>query len=160
SHFNGRSEPRCHARSRHLVLGSGTTNHEPRHTMTTALNPFATHSRQIKQLVDFSNQAQEGVEPVLAELIKIRASQINGCAACLYFHTREAKSRGVSVDQLLMLSGWKESPLFDERERAVLEWTESLTRLADHWTSERAYETLLQHFGEEAVTSITLLIAG
>jgi AhpD family alkylhydroperoxidase len=128
--------------------------------MTTALNPFATHLDVIKRLIDFCTEAQEGIDPTLAELIKIRASQINGCAACLYFHTREARARGLSDDQLFMLSGWKESPLFDERERAALEWTETLTRLADHWTSQQAYEDLQRHFNEEDVTRITLLIAG
>lgn len=127
---------------------------------TTAANPFATHLDVIQRLIDFSNLAQEPLDPVLAELIKIRASQINGCAACLYFHTREAQARGVSEDQLFMLSGWKESPLFDDRQRAALAWTENLTRLADRSTSEPAYQSLQHYFTDDEVICINLLIAG
>ncbi|MBX6745582.1 MAG: carboxymuconolactone decarboxylase family protein, partial [Acetobacteraceae bacterium] len=65
-----------------------------------------------------------GLEHSLLELVKIRASQINGCAFCLHMHVRDARKAGVSEDKLAVLPAWRESPLFSERERAALEWTE------------------------------------
>ena len=96
--------------------------------MTSRPNPFATHFDLVKPLVDFGNYSQEGIDPTLVELIKIRASQINGCGACLFMHTRDARKNGETEERIFLLNAWRESPLFSDREGAVLAWTEALTR--------------------------------
>jgi AhpD family alkylhydroperoxidase len=113
----------------------------------------------VQHLIDFGRLSQEGVDPALSELIRIRASQINGCAACLYFHLAEARKIGVSEEKIILLSGWWESPVFSARERAALEWTEALTQVADHGAPDEAYAALLEYFSEDEVARMTLMIA-
>jgi AhpD family alkylhydroperoxidase len=126
--------------------------------MTSRPNPFATHFDLVKPLVDFGNYAQEGIDPTLVELIKIRASQINGCGACLFMHTRDARMNGETEERIFLLNAWRESPLFNDRERAVLAWTEALTRVGETGASDAAYEALKAHFSAEDQIKITLLI--
>lgn len=127
--------------------------------MISRLNPFADHMPLVQLLIDFGRLSQEGVDPELAELIKIRASQINGCAACLWFHLAEARKVGVNEEKIILLSGWRESPVFSARERAALGWTEALTQVADRGAPDEAYAELLEHFSEDEVARITLSIA-
>lgn len=127
--------------------------------MTSRLNPFNEHMPLVQYLIDFGNLSQEGVDPELAELIRIRASQINGCAACLWFHLTEARKLGVSEEKIILLSGWAESPVFSPRERAALEWTEALTQVSDLGAPDEAYAALLEYFSEDEVARITLMIA-
>ena len=101
---------------------------------------------------------QSGIEPVLLELVKIRASQINGCAFCLDMHTREARAVGETVQRLHTLSAWRETPFFSERERAALTWTESLTRVSETHVPDETYESVRQHFSEKELVDITLAI--
>jgi AhpD family alkylhydroperoxidase len=68
-----------------------------------------------------------GLEPALLDLVKVRASQINGCAYCIHMHTGKARARGESEERIYLLDAWRESPLYTERERAALAWTEALT---------------------------------
>ena len=82
------------------------------------------------------------LEPTLVELVKIRASQINGCANCLNMHTAEARAQGETEQRLYLLPAWREAPCYSERERAALAWTEALTRLSEGHTHEAAYEAL------------------
>jgi AhpD family alkylhydroperoxidase len=124
------------------------------------LDPFARHYDLVKPLIDFGNTVQDGLDPTLAELIKIRASQINGCAACLYLHSRDARKNGESEERIYLLEGWRESPLYTESERAALAWTEVLTRMHEGGPSDEAYEALTKHFSEEEQIKITLLIGG
>jgi AhpD family alkylhydroperoxidase len=126
--------------------------------MTSRPNPFATHFDLLKPLVDFGNYAEEGIDPTLVELIKIRASQINGCGACLFMHTRDARKNGETEERIFLLDAWRESPLFNDRERAVLAWTEALTRVREVGASDAAYEALEAHFSAEEQIKITLLI--
>jgi AhpD family alkylhydroperoxidase len=112
----------------------------------------------VKPLIDFGNSAQQGLDPTLAELIKIRASQLNGCAACLFMHTREARKKGETEERLNLLAAWRESPLYNDRECAVLEWTEALTRITSAGATDEAYETLRTHFSDEEQIKITLLV--
>jgi AhpD family alkylhydroperoxidase len=126
--------------------------------MTSRPNPFATHFDLVKPLVDFGNYSQEGIDPTLVELIKIRASQINGCGACLFMHTRDARKNGETEERIFLLNAWRESPLFNDREGAVLAWTEALTRVSEAGASEAAYEALKAHFSAEEQIKITLLI--
>ena len=73
-----------------------------------------------------------GLEPKLLELVKLRASQINGCAFCIDMHTKDARSQGESEQRLYGLNAWRETPFYSERERAALAWTESVTRIGEH----------------------------
>jgi AhpD family alkylhydroperoxidase len=92
------------------------------------------------------------------ELIKMRASQINGCAACLFLHTRDARKNGESEERIFLLDAWRESPFYSERERAVLAWTDALTRMNGSGVSDEVYEALKAHFTEEEQLKITLLV--
>jgi AhpD family alkylhydroperoxidase len=123
--------------------------------MTSRPNPFATHLTLVKPLIDFGNYSEEGIDRTLVELIKIRASQINGCGACLFMHTRDARKNGETEERIFLLDAWRESSLFNDRERAVLAWTEALTRVHE---TDAAYEALNAHFSEDEQIKITLLI--
>jgi AhpD family alkylhydroperoxidase len=92
-------------------------------------------------------------------LIKTRASQINGCAYCLDMHTKDARAEGESEQRLYALDAWSETPFFDERERAALEWTEVVTRVADTHIPDEVYERVRQHFSERELVDLTLAIA-
>ncbi|KFK47898.1 hypothetical protein JS87_24540, partial [Vibrio vulnificus] len=85
--------------------------------------------------------ADTALSTELKELIKIRASMINGCAYCIQMHTTEALKNGIAQQKLLALSAWKESPLFDEAERAVLHLTDDMTKIADAGVSNSVYQT-------------------
>lgn len=99
-----------------------------------------------------------GLEHSLAELVKIRASQLNGCAFCLEMHTREARAAGESETRLYLLSAWRESPLYTERERAALAWTEALTLVAQEHPSDELYASVRAHFSDAEIVKLTLAI--
>ncbi|MDX1757426.1 MAG: carboxymuconolactone decarboxylase family protein [Marinobacter sp.] len=99
-----------------------------------------------------------GLEPSLRELVKIRASQINGCAFCLHMHTRDARAHGETEDRLNLLAAWRESSLYSERERAALAWTETMTRVAHRHPGDDDYRSLDEHFTAEEQVNLTLLI--
>lgn len=98
------------------------------------------------------------LDPALRELIKIRASQINGCAYCIELHTRDARKAGESERRIYALSAWHESPLFSERERAALALTDAITRIADAGLPDAVYEQAAEHFGEEELANLILAI--
>lgn len=89
-----------------------------------------------------------GVDKTLMELIKIRASQINGCAYCLHMHTRDALANGETEMRIFLLSAWRESTLFSARERAVLAFTEALTHVSERGAPEELFSELRRHFSE------------
>jgi AhpD family alkylhydroperoxidase len=95
----------------------------------------------------------------LQHLVKTRASQINGCAYCLDMHTKDARAEGESEQRLYALDAWRETPFFDERERAALEWTEAVTRVAETRVPDEVYESVKRHFTEEELIDLTLAIA-
>ncbi len=99
-----------------------------------------------------------GLEYSLIELVKTRASQINGCAFCLHMHTRDARAAGEREERLHLLVAWRESSYFTPREQAALAWTEALTRLADGPPADHLYDALSAQFTEEEMTNLTLLI--
>jgi AhpD family alkylhydroperoxidase len=99
-----------------------------------------------------------GLEPRLLHLIKTRASQINGCAYCLDMHTKDARAEGESEQRLYALDAWRETPFFDERERAALEWTEAVTLLADTRVPDEVYERVKPQFTEQELVDLTLAI--
>jgi len=87
-----------------------------------------------------------GLEPLLLELVKMRASQINGCAYCLDMHSKDARAMGESEQRLYELNAWREMPFYTERERAALLWTEELTLISQEHAPDAVYEEVRQHF--------------
>ncbi|MGJ0119278.1 carboxymuconolactone decarboxylase family protein [Williamsia sp. MIQD14] len=105
-----------------------------------------------KALVALQMAAAADVDAELAELIKIRASQINGCAYCLHMHVRDATAMGMSDLKLHMVAVWREAPaFFSDREQAVLEFTEAVTRLGDHGVSDAVHDRVAEHFDEYGI---------
>jgi AhpD family alkylhydroperoxidase len=94
----------------------------------------------------------------LLHLVKTRASQINGCAYCLDMHTKDARAEGESEQRLYALNAWRETPFFDERERAALEWTEAVTRVDETHVADDVFEHVRQHFTEQELIDLTLAI--
>jgi len=99
-----------------------------------------------------------GLDHSLLELVKTRASQINGCAYCIDMHTKDARALGESEQRLYLLSAWRESPGFTERERAALDWTEAVTMVAEGHVPDEVYERVKQQFTEEELVNLTLAI--
>jgi AhpD family alkylhydroperoxidase len=127
--------------------------------MTPRLNPFAAAHAPMQSWLAFGKDIlQSGLEESLMELVKIRASQINGCAFCLHMHTREARARGETEERLYLLDAWRESPLYSERERAALAWTEALTLVSETHAPDHVYQALQAQFTEEEQVKLTLLI--
>jgi AhpD family alkylhydroperoxidase len=98
-----------------------------------------------------------GLEPSLLELVKIRASQMNGCAYCIDMHTKDARAGGETEQRLYALSVWRETPFFTPRERAALAWTEALTNIQEGHADD-AYEEVRPAFDEAELTKLTLAI--
>lgn len=98
------------------------------------------------------------LDPALRELVKIRASQINGCAYCIELHTRDARRAGETERRIYALSAWHESPLFSDRERAALTLTDAMTRIADAGLPEAAFEQALEYFDEKELANLILAI--
>ena len=101
---------------------------------------------------------QSGLEHSLLELVKTRASQINGCAFCLDMHTKDARVGGETEQRLYTLSAWQETPFFNDRERAALAWTEAVTRVADTHVPDDVFERVRQQFTEKELADLTLAI--
>jgi AhpD family alkylhydroperoxidase len=99
-----------------------------------------------------------GLEPSLIHLIKLRASQINGCAFCVDMHTREARRDGETEQRLYLVAAWRDSPLFTDRERAALRWTECLTRLSIEGAPDDAYQDLERQFSRREIADLTTAI--
>jgi AhpD family alkylhydroperoxidase len=98
------------------------------------------------------------LEQSLIELVKLRASQINGCAYCVDKHSRDARAAGETEQRLYVLSAWRESPLYSERERAALAWTDCLTRVATDGAPDSAYAAISRQFSEREIGDLTVLI--
>jgi AhpD family alkylhydroperoxidase len=112
-----------------------------------------------KKYREFSNAVREaGIDQQIYDLVDIRASQLNGCAFCLDMHVKEAKLHGERELRLHHVSIWRESPLFSERERAALAWTEVLTRLPEHGVSDEVYAQARAQFSEKELSDLTFLI--
>ena len=101
---------------------------------------------------------QCGLDHQLLELVKLRASQINGCAWCMDMHTKELRIAGEAEQRLYLLSAWRECPFYSERERAALAWTEALTLLTDGNVPDDVFALARTHFSEEELVNLTLAI--
>jgi AhpD family alkylhydroperoxidase len=102
--------------------------------------------------------ASTDLEPGLQHLVKLRASQINGCANCMAMHTREALEDGDRVDRLSVVSAWRETSWFSDRERAALAWTEAVTMLENGEVPDEVFAQALAEFGEKGLADLTLLV--
>ncbi|MCE4072494.1 MULTISPECIES: carboxymuconolactone decarboxylase family protein [Pseudomonas] len=103
--------------------------------------------------------AKSGLETSLLELIRLRASQINGCAYCVNMHANDARKAGETEARLQTLSVWEETRFFTERERAALAWVESLTRLPEKHAPQHQFDALREHFSDAEIANLTLAIA-
>jgi AhpD family alkylhydroperoxidase len=99
-----------------------------------------------------------GLDKTLAELVRLRASQINGCAFCLDMHVTEARANGETERRLATVAAWRETPFFTPRERAALEWTEALTLVASSRVPDAVWEAVKPHFTDKEIADLTLLI--
>ena len=99
-----------------------------------------------------------GLERLLYELIKTRASQINGCAYCIDMHTKDARKAGETEQRLYALSAWRETPFYSERERAALEWTEALTLISQNNVPDSLYDSVHKHFNEKEMVALSMAI--
>ena len=99
-----------------------------------------------------------GLDHSLLELVKLRASQINGCAHCIDMHTKELRADGESEQRLYLLNAWRESPFYSDRERAALAWTEAVTLVADTQVPDEVYEKVRKQFTEEELVNLTLAL--
>lgn len=112
----------------------------------------------LKSLAVFDQAVRSGLEPKLLHLIKIRTSQINGCAFCQHMHTAEARHDGEQQERLDVVASWAEVGVFSERERAALRWAETLARLSQHAVHDGDYEAVAAHFNEQELVNLTGMI--
>jgi len=108
-----------------------------------------------RAMFSLSSETAARVEPRLFELIKIRASQLNGCAYCIDMHTKDARHAGETEQRIYALSAWRETPFFTDRERAALEWTEAVTRLGDAPVPDDLYDRVARQFDEAELVALT-----
>ena len=127
--------------------------------MKPRLNAYQAAPAVMKAMMALENQVvANGLEPALMELVKIRASQINGCAFCLHMHTRDARANGEKEERIYLLHAWRESPLFSARERAALAWTEAVTLVSQTHVPDDVYKQARAEFSEEELVKLTLLV--
>jgi AhpD family alkylhydroperoxidase len=127
--------------------------------MKARLNPYHAAPEAMQALAAVETYIHgSGLEPSLIDLVKTRASQINGCAYCIHLHTRDARARGETEERLYLLDAWRDSPLYTERERAALAWTEAVTLIAQTHAPDAIYEYALKYFGEDELVKLTLAI--
>jgi AhpD family alkylhydroperoxidase len=124
------------------------------------MNFFQAAPDTVNALMALENQvASSGLEQSLIELVKTRASQINGCAYCINMHTQDARKHGETEQRLYLLNAWREAPAYTDRERAALAWTEAVTLISDSHAPEDVYQEVRAHFSEAETVNLTMLIA-
>src|SRR5688572_5951551 len=101
---------------------------------------------------------QSGLDPKLLDLVRMRASQINGCAYCLDMHSKDARASGETEQRLHGLAAWRETPYYSTRERAALEWTEALTLVAETRVPDEVYERVRAQFTEDELVNLSLAV--
>lgn len=121
-------------------------------------NPYDVPNNPMQALFDYGTAVDAmGIEKSLADLVKIRASQLNGCAPCMRWHTSEARKSGETEARIYLLDAWRESPLYSPRERAAIAWTDALTRM-DRRDMDESYELVAAEFTPEEQVRLNLLI--
>ncbi|HET6553141.1 MAG TPA: carboxymuconolactone decarboxylase family protein [Dyella sp.] len=127
--------------------------------MNQRLDFYKSSPDAIKAMIGLEQRiGKSGLEKSLIELVRLRTSQINGCAYCVDQHSTDARKAGENERRLATLSVWRETPFFTDRERAALEWTESLTLIAGNHVPDDVWESVQPHFTPEELTDLTLLI--
>ncbi|MGN6817312.1 MAG: carboxymuconolactone decarboxylase family protein [Sphingomonas sp.] len=127
--------------------------------MTPRINPYAAAPEMVQAFLTLSNKVMEsGLEKPLLELVKIRSSQINGCANCINMHTFEARQAGETEQRVHLVAAWHEAPCYTDRERAALAWTEHLTLIADKRAPDDVYAALDAQFSKEEQVKLTMMI--
>jgi AhpD family alkylhydroperoxidase len=126
--------------------------------MTLKINIYSAAPDLMKSWTEFSEVVAGSIDPTIAELVKVRASQINGCANCLNMHTIEARAKGETEQRLYLLSAWREAPCYTDRERAALGWADALTSLSENHTHQDAYCSLAAYFTTEEQVQLTLMV--
>jgi AhpD family alkylhydroperoxidase len=135
-------------------------HHPEESTMTPRLNYVAIAPKLLQAMTNLERAVNgTGLEHSLIELVKTRASQINGCAFCIDMHTRDARKAGESEARLYLLSAWREAPHYTDRERAALAWTEALTLVSETHAPDAEYDALRSCFLEEEIVALSFLIA-
>lgn len=128
--------------------------------MPPKLNYASTFPAGVHALIALNRTIEAaGLEPALLELVKTRASQLNGCAFCIDMHTKDARAGGEAEQRLYGLSAWRETPFFTPRERAALAWTEAITNIQQGHASDEAYAAAHEQFPEPELTVLTFAIA-
>jgi AhpD family alkylhydroperoxidase len=128
--------------------------------MTQRLNVFAVAPKALEPLIALGPLIGTGsLEPALTDLVKIRASQINGCANCLHMHVADAVKAGERLERIVLLDAWAESSMYTPRERAALAWTEALTHIAETHAPDSDYEALTAVFSEDEIVHLTIAVA-
>ena len=127
--------------------------------MTPRLNPFEADRRTMGAWLTYSQNVGAGLEPGLAHLVKTRASILNGCANCINMHSQEARRDGETEQRLYLLAAWHEAPVYSDRERAALAWTDALTLIAPRGAPDDAtFAALAAQFTPEEQVQLTQLI--
>jgi AhpD family alkylhydroperoxidase len=127
--------------------------------MKPRMNHYQAAPELIKALAAVDTQIRaSGLEQSLIELVKIRASQINGCAYCINMHADDARKHGESEQRLYLLDAWRDSPLYSDRERTALAWTEALTLIAETHAPDADYQAVRSQFSDSEMVHLTVLI--
>jgi AhpD family alkylhydroperoxidase len=128
--------------------------------MKPRMNFFQAAPDTLKALMALESQIQSsGLEQSMIELVKTRASQINGCAYCIDMHTKDARKRGETEQRLYLLDAWREAPVYTDRERAALAWTDAVTLISKTHAPDDVYTEVRAHFSEAETVNLTMLIA-
>src|ERR1700746_2365015 len=128
--------------------------------MKPRMNYYQAAPETVNALMALENQVTStGLEQSLIELVKTRASQINGCAYCINMHTQDARKHGETEQRLYLLNAWREAPAYTERERAALAWTEAVTLISETHAPDDVYQEVRTQFSEAETVNLTMLIA-
>jgi AhpD family alkylhydroperoxidase len=137
-----------------------STTKQGNHAMTPRLNALKVTPDGVAALVNVENYLKNSsLDHRLLTLVKVRVSQINGCAYCLHMHTEEARKLGETPTRLYLLDAWHESNLYSDRERAALAWAESLTNISTTHAPDEVYEQARRQFSEKAMADLSIAIA-
>jgi AhpD family alkylhydroperoxidase len=128
-------------------------------SMPKRLNFLALKNGGVEGLVAVETWIEKSFDPKLLELIRVRVSQMNGCAHCLHMHRQDALKLGETEDRLLLLNAWQESQLYTERERAALAWAESLTQIAECHAPDAVYEAAQSAFSDDELVALSIGVA-
>ncbi|PJZ64462.1 carboxymuconolactone decarboxylase family protein [Leptospira wolffii] len=127
--------------------------------MNTRFNYAKVFPQVLEKMLEMENFAKNaGIEPILYELVKIRASQINGCAFCIDMHTKDIRAMGEQEKRIYLLNAWREAGFYSSKERAALELTEYVTRISEHGLPEEVYERVKKEFSEKEIIALIVAI--